>query len=177
MTNEIVLPELITGHVSLVTSEWTNGLRLWNFVAAVLTRPTSVISPKILHCLAEMLDDVGAIEVDIFHERAAIVAVENHVFVFAWWASSLNDHTNRVRRPNRRMRNIRRNKKRFPLAHEVIDDLVALADSHLDVAFELIKIFLGVDLMEIVPGIGALDHHHEKIAPIVKISIADRRLE
>ena len=75
------------------------------------------------------------------------------------------------------MRDIRRNEKRFTFAHEMIDNPVALADPHLNVAFELIKIFFGVDFVKIVSGVRALDHHHEKVAPVVEITIAHRRLE
>ena len=59
----------------------------------------------------------------------------------------------------------------------MIDDPVAFADAHFDVAFQLVKIFFRIDEMKIVPRVRALDHHHEKIAPIVKITVAHRRLE
>jgi hypothetical protein len=40
------------------------------------------------------------------------------------------------------MRNIRRNEKRFAFVHDVIDDAIAFANAHFDVAFELIEILL-----------------------------------
>ena len=75
------------------------------------------------------------------------------------------------------MRNIRRNEKRFALAHNMIDNVIAFADSHFDVAFELIEILLRIDEMKIVPRIRPLDNHNEKIAPVVQVTIAHRRLE
>ena len=77
----------------------------------------------------------------------------------------------------RRVRHVRRNEERFTFAHEMIDDAVAFADAHFDVALELIKILLRIDQMKIVPRVRPLDDHDEKIAPIVKIAIADRRLK
>jgi hypothetical protein len=88
------------------------------------------------------------------------------------------DHdADRVRRTDRRVRDIGWNKKRFPFADQVIDDLVAFADAHFDVALELVKIFFRIDQMEIVPGIRTFDDHDEEIAPIVEVAIADWRLE
>ena len=57
---------------------------------------------------------------------------------------------------DRRVRNIRRNEERFAFAHEMIDDAVAFADAYFDVAFELIKIFLGIDFVKIVPRVRPL---------------------
>jgi len=124
-----------------------------------------------------MLDDVGAVEIDVFDQRPAIFTIENDVLVFSGRATSLDHNADRVRGTDRRMRNIRRNEEGFAFAHEVIDDAVAFADAHFDVAFELIKIFFRIDQMKIVPGIRALDHHHKKIAPVVKITVADRRFK
>ena len=59
----------------------------------------------------------------------------------------------------------------------MIDDLFAFADAHFDVAFQLIKIFLRIDLVKIVPRVRALDHHDEKIAAVVEVLIAHRRFE
>jgi hypothetical protein len=75
------------------------------------------------------------------------------------------------------VRNIRRNEECLAFAHDVIDDPLAFADAHFDVALELVKILFGIDEMEIVPRVGARDDHHEKIAPVIKITVADRRLE
>src|SRR5437764_661471 len=66
------------------------------------------------------------------------------------------------------MRNIRRDEKRFALAHNMIDNVIAFADSHFDVAFELIEILLRIDEMKIVPRIRPLDNHDEKIAPYIE---------
>ena len=75
------------------------------------------------------------------------------------------------------MRNIRRNEKRFAFMHDVIDDPIAFANAHFDVAPKLIKIFLGIDQMKIVPRVRTLDNHHEKIAPVIKVTVAYRWLE
>src|SRR4029077_1684699 len=76
-----------------------------------------------------------------------------------------------------RVRHIGRNEKRFALADNVINDAVAFADSHLNVAFELIEILFRIDQMKIVPRVGAFDDHHEKISAIIKIPVAYWRLE
>src|ERR1043166_1254389 len=78
---------------------------------------------------------------------------------------------------HRRMRDIRRDKECFPFSDKMIDDLVALPDPDFDVALELIKIFLRIDEVKIVPRVWTLDHHHEEVAAIVEIFIADRWLE
>ncbi len=54
---------------------------------------------------------------------------------------------------------------------------VAFADSHLNVAFELIEVLFRINEMEIIPRVGAFDYHHKKIAAIVKITVANRRFE
>src|SRR5438477_481344 len=47
--------------------------RFWlrNFRTAIVTRPARVIVPEIDHGLAEMLNDVAAIEINVFDQRAA----------------------------------------------------------------------------------------------------------
>ena len=82
-----------------------------------------------------MLDDICAIEVNVFHQRSAIFAVENHVFFFSRRPPPLHYYADRVWRPLGRVRDVWRNKERLALAHNVIHDAVALADTHLDVAF------------------------------------------
>ena len=124
-----------------------------------------------------MLDDVAAVEINVFHQRSTIVAIKYHVFVFSRRTAPLHHNANRVRRTDRRMRNVRRNKEGFAFANEMVDDTVALADAHFNVAFQLIKILFRVDQMKIVPRVRTFDHHHKKIAPIVEITIADRRFE
>ena len=42
-------------------------LRLFDFFAAFLASPAGVIIPEIEHRFAEMLHDIRAIEVDVFH--------------------------------------------------------------------------------------------------------------
>ena len=59
----------------------------------------------------------------------------------------------------------------------MIDDAVAFANAHLDVALELVKVLLRIDEMKIVPRVWPLDDHHEKIPAIVEITIAHRRLK
>ena len=162
---------------ALQSFEWFHWLRLRNLRAAFLAGTTRVVVPEIEHGLAEMFDDVGAVEIDVFDQRAAIFTIENDVLVFSRRATSLDHNADRVRWTDRRMRNIRRNEEGFAFAHEMIDDAVAFADANFDIAFELIKIFFRVDQVKIVPSVRALDHHHEKIAAIIKIAIADRRFE
>jgi len=75
------------------------------------------------------------------------------------------------------MRDIWRDKKRLALMHDVINDPIAFAHAHFDVALELVEILLGIDQMKIVPRVWPLDNHDEKVTPVVKIAVAHRRFE
>ena len=79
-------------------------------------------------------DDVAAIEVDVFHQRPAIFAVENDVLVFARRATAFDHHAERIRRADRRVRHVRRDEECFAFAHQMIDDPIAFTDAHFDVA-------------------------------------------
>ena len=127
--------------------------------------------------MAEMLNDIAAVEIDVFDQRTTIIAIKDDVLVLTRRPPPLHHNPNCIWRPDRRVRDIGRNKKRFPFANEMIHDAISLPDAHPDIAFELVKIFLRIDEMEIVPGIRTFNDHHEKIAPVVEITIADRRFE
>src|SRR5438552_18121973 len=99
------------------------------------------------------------------------------MFMFPRWPPSLHYDANCIRWPDRRVRNIGRNEKRFSFAHEMVDDAIALPNAHLDIAFELVKIFLRIDEMKIVPCVRTFDYHHEKVAAVVKVAVAHRRFE
>jgi len=164
-------------HRNALQSERLHRLGLRYFVSAVFAGAPGIVVPEIEHRLAEMLDDVAAIEIDVFHERAAVIAIKDDVFVFAGGAAPFHDDADGVWRTDRRVHDVRRNEERFSFPHEMIDDAVAFADPHFDVAFELVKIFFRIDLMKIVPGVRAFDDHDKKVAPVVKVAIADRRLK
>jgi len=61
--------------------------------------------------------DIGAIEIDVFHERAAIVAVENDVLVLAGRAAAFDDDADRIRWTNGSVRYVRRDEERLALSH------------------------------------------------------------
>ena len=151
--------------------------RLFDLLAAVLTGAPRVVVPEIEHGLAEMLHDVAAIEIDVFHQRPALIAVEDDMLMFPRGTPAFHDDANRVRRANRGVDDVRRNEESFPLPNQVINNAVSLPDADFDVALELVKIFLRIDLVKVVPGVWAFDHHDEKIPAIVKVTVADRRLE
>src|SRR5437867_11160312 len=67
-----------TSQRDVPTLERFHRLRLFNFFAAFLAGASSVIVPELAHGLAEMLNDVAAIEVNVFHKRAAILAIKNN---------------------------------------------------------------------------------------------------
>src|ERR1700747_17722 len=98
------------------------------------------------------------------------------MLVLARRSATLNYHSQSVRRTDRRVRNIRRNEERLPLTHKMIDDAVAFANTHLDIPFELVKMLLRIDQVKVVSRVRTLNHHYKKIAPIVEITIAHRRL-
>ena len=152
-------------------------LRFFHFFTALLAGPARIVAPKFEHCLAKMVDDVFAIEVDVFHQCPTIFAVEDDMLLFTRRTASLYNQTNRVWRALGRVRHIRRNEKRFALADNVINDAVAFADTHLNVPFELIKVLFRINEMKIVPRVWAFDDHDEKIAAIVEIPVTDRRFK
>jgi hypothetical protein len=165
---------LVTGHF---LSERLHRLGLGDFRPAVFAGAPGIVVPKIEHGLAEVIDDIGAIEIDVFDQGAAVLAVENDVLVFAGRPAAFNHDADGVRRADRGVRDIRRDEKSFALADEVIDDPVAFADPDFDVALELVKIFFGIDQVKIVPGVGPFDDHDEKVATIIEVAVADGRLE
>src|ERR1700746_3336142 len=119
-----------------------------------------------------MVDDVCAIEVDVFYQCSAILTVEDDVLLLARRAAPLHNQANRVWGALRRGRHIGRNEKRFAFVDNVIDDAIAFADPHLDVALELIEIFFRINQMKIVPGVGPFDDHYKKISAVIKIPVA-----
>ena len=100
-----------------------------------------------------MLNDIRAVKINVFDQGAAVVTIENHVFVLARWAATLDYDADRVRWPHRCMRNIRRDKERLTFADKVVDDSVPFAHAHFDVAFELVEILFGIDQMKIVASL------------------------
>ena len=99
-----------------LSSERLHRLGLRHHVAAVLASAAGVVVPKVEHGLAEMVHDIGAIEIDVFHERAAIVAIEDDVLVLTGRAAPFDHDANGVRWADRGVRDIRRDEKGFALA-------------------------------------------------------------
>src|ERR1700736_1162211 len=97
-------------------------LRLRNLSATFLAGPAGVVAPEIEHRLAEMLDDIGAIKINVFDQRPAVVAIEDDVFVFSGRAASLDHYTDRVRWAHRDRKSVWRNEEGLPFAHKMIDD-------------------------------------------------------
>jgi hypothetical protein len=168
----------MTCHYSLVTAfEGLYRFRLRNLHTTLLARSPRVVVPELEHGPTEMLDDVAAIEINVFYERPAIIAVENHVFMLSRWTATLDDNAHGVRRTHWSMRDVWRDEERLSFADQMIDDVIAFADAHFDVALQLVEVFFRIDEMKIVPRVGTGDNHHEKIASVVEITIAYRRLE
>src|SRR5262249_35543325 len=84
---------LVTCHSSLILQR-LYGLSLLHFLAALFASPARVIAPEFEHCLAEMVDNVFAIEVDVFNQRSTIFTVENHVLLFTRRTAPLQNQTN-----------------------------------------------------------------------------------
>src|SRR6266516_220737 len=152
-------------------------LRLFHLFAAFLACPARIIVPEIEHCLTEMLDDIRAVEVDVFHQCSAVFAVENDVLFLSRRPASLDHDSDRVRRALWGMRHTRWNEERLTLAHDVINNSIHLADAHFDVALELVEILFRIDQMKVIPRVGTLNDHHEKIASVIKITVANWWLE
>ena len=151
--------------------------RLLDFLAAVFAGPPRIVIPKLEHSLAKMLDDIGTIEVNILHERSTVITVEDNMLLLSRWTAALDHHADGVWRPLRGVRDIWRDEERLTFAHDVIDNAVALANAHFDVALQLVEIFFRIDEMKIVSGVRAFDHHDKKIAAIVEIAVTHRWLE
>ena len=152
-------------------------LRLFDFFAAVLAGAPGVIVPKVEHRLAEVLNDIGAIKMDVFHQRLAMLAVKDDMLGHALGPAFLHHHAQRIGWTHGRVGHIWWNEKGFTLTHEMINDVIAFADPDLDVPLELVKKFLRINLVEVVSRVRSLDDHDEEVAPVIKIAVADRRLE
>ena len=124
-----------------------------------------------------MLDDITAIEIDVFDQRAAIFAVKDDMLVFSRRPTAFHHHADRVWRTHGGVRDIGWNEECLPFPNEMIDDAIAFTDANFYVALELVEIFLRIDFVEIVTRIRTFDDHDKKIAAIVEITIAHRRLE
>jgi hypothetical protein len=59
---------------------------------ALFAGPALFVVPEVEHRLAESAHDIRTIEVDIFHERAAVFALEDHVLVLTRRAPPLDHH-------------------------------------------------------------------------------------
>src|SRR5882724_5234488 len=92
--------------------EWLDRFRLRHFLAALFACATRIVAPEFEHCLAKMVDDVFAIEVDVFHQCSTIFAVKNDVLLFTRWTAPLYNQPNRVWRALGRVRHIGRNEER-----------------------------------------------------------------
>jgi hypothetical protein len=152
-------------------------LRLLDLFAALLAGPAHIIVPEIEHRFTEMLDDVLAVEMDVFYQCSAIFAVEDYVLFFSRRAAALDYDADCVWRALWRVRHVRRNKECLALVYDVINDAIVLADAHLDVALELVKVLFRIDHVKIISRIWPFDDHHEKITAIVQITVAHRRFE
>src|ERR1700680_1068948 len=68
----------------LLVIEHSEGFRrrgLRALSSTFLTRPPRVVVPEIEHRLAEMFDDVSAVEIDVFNNCSAFFAIKNDVLV------------------------------------------------------------------------------------------------
>ena len=146
-------------------------------MTAIFAGAPLIVVPEIEHGLAEMLHDVAAVEIDVFDERTAVIAEKDDVFVFAGRPATFDHDADGIGWTHRCVDDVGRDKEGFALADEMIDDLVTFADADFDVALELVKIFLRIDLVKIIPRVRTFDHHDEKVAAIVEVKVADGRLE
>ena len=124
-----------------------------------------------------MLHNISAVEVNVFHQCAAVIAVKNYVLLLTRRPAPLHDHANCVRRPLGRMRYVRRNEEGLAFVNNVVDDPITLANADFDVPLQLIKILFRIDQVKIVPRVWSFNHHHEEVAAIIEVLIADRRSE
>ena len=124
-----------------------------------------------------MVDDIRAVKINIFHQRAAIFAIENDMLMLAGRAASLDYYAQCIGRPHRRMRDIGRDKEGLTFVHDMIDDSIPFAHAYFDVALQLVEVLLRVHQMKIVPRVWPFYDHDEKIAPVVKIAVAYRWFE
>src|SRR4051812_37668338 len=138
MTNEP--SQAISSSVTHHFLERLGRLGLRDFCAAFLTSAPGGVVPEIKHCLAEVLHDVAAIEVDVLDHRTAILAIENDVLMLTGWAAAFDHNAERIGRADGCVRNIWRDEKGFAFPDGVVDDLFSLANPHFDVAFQLIEI-------------------------------------
>src|SRR5215831_18544023 len=135
----------------LTQTPWSDALqrfhRFWllNLCSTSLAGTARIVLPKIEHRSAEMLNDVRAIKMNVLYQRPAVFAVENDVFFLSGRTTSLDHDTDRVRRPLRRMRHIRRDKEGFAFFDDVIHEPVAFVSAHLNIPLQLIEVLLRID--------------------------------
>src|SRR6059058_4178270 len=72
-------------------------LRFFDLLAALLAGTTRIVIPEIEHRLTEMLDDVCAVEMDVFHQCSAVLAVKNNVLFFSRRTAPFHHDSNRIR--------------------------------------------------------------------------------
>jgi len=161
----------------MITLQRLYRLRFFHLRPALFAGPARIVAPELKHRLAKMIDDVFAIEVNVFDQRSAVFTIENDVLFFAWPPAPLYNQANGVWRTLGRVRGIGRNEKRFALPDNVINDVIAFTDAHLNVAFKLIEILFRINEMKIVPRIRAFNDHYKEITAVVKIPVAHRRFE
>ena len=161
----------------MITLQRLYWLRLFHLLTALFAGPARIITPEFEHRFAKMIDDVFAIEVNVFDQRSAIFTVENDVLLFTGRPAPLYNEANGVWRTLGRVRGIGRNEKCFALPDNVINDPIAFTDAHLNVAFKLIKILFRINEMKIVARIRTFNDHYKEITAIVKIPVAHRRFE
>ena len=169
----------LTIHFSLtaVLSERPDRFRFRNFVATLFAGPARVVGPEIAHGLTEMFDNVSAIKVDVFDQRSAFLAIENHMLLFTGRTSPLDHYADRIGRSYRRVRDIGRDKEGFSFPYQMINDPVAFPNPDLNVPFQLIKILFGIDQVKIVTRVRPFDNHDKEITTVIKILITNRWFE
>src|SRR5262249_17963330 len=73
-------------------------LRFFHFLTTLFASPTRVVAPEFEHCLAKVVDNVFAIEVDVFHQCSTIFTVENDMLLFTRRSTPLHYQANGVGR-------------------------------------------------------------------------------
>src|SRR5438045_6622605 len=105
-----------------LSSEWLDWLGLGDFRAAVFAGAPGIVVPEIEHGLAEVIDDIGAVEIDVFNKSAAILAIKNDVFVLARRPAAFDHDSDRIGWADGCVGDVRRNEEGLTLTDEVIND-------------------------------------------------------
>ncbi len=135
------------------------------------------VGPELMHRARKVHDDVFAIEDLVVDEVLALLAVEDEMFGFARGTPTLDHESDCVWTASGRVNDIWRDEEHLTLFDDVVTHPSVLDGLDDDVALQLKKKLLTVDLVEVVSRVWPDDDHDEKVATGIQVLVRDWRFE